>query len=247
MTISAAFTVDGNANPATHETDYNTSVALALTSTSGISLVEWSIAGISDPDESAPTITPAGTPSGATASFTTSNTFIKAYRGLAYLIKCRVSNSDESAVQYAIVGIPSSTRIVPFPPGEEQARSLTHGWGVDLNKALPRTEPTVRVWIKFTAGTPSVQAFLTRDDSFVVGDFTLNDNADGDTSVTLPTGVVTNANMTPIGSLVWPSGAGPSAAAVIIVQPITDGARVYTWQDSAGFGLADHDFVLEMW
>lgn len=243
MTLSAAYTVNGDPNPAAHAVAGSSTVNLALLSTSGVSLIEWSIVATSDPDATIPTITLAGSPLGATASFTQGGSSGSGVDiGVGYLIKCRVSNTNgESAEEYSIVGVVGYTGIIPLVPGEELARHGTHGWGPDAMLAMDRSGPTVRAWIKFTAGTPAVQSFISRDPTLLVGNFTVTDGGAGTTTVAVPANILTGF-FPPIATI---SSGGPGAF-YATCRPAANGATIETYD--GGGALADSvDFVLDLW
>jgi hypothetical protein len=135
MPISAAFTVNGASNPAEHTTTYGAVVSLALASIVGAEVITWQILAASDPTFTIPAITTGGTPPASTAQFTfpadPGDTI-----GRAFIIRCTVSNANETAVQTAIVGVLNVNGALPLCPGEEFERHATHGWGPTLNRFL---------------------------------------------------------------------------------------------------------------
>lgn len=243
MTLSAAYTVNGESNPGEHSAAFASTVNLALLSVSGISLIEWSIVAASDPAASLPAITPAGVPSGATASFTMGATSASGIDvGVGYLVKCRVSNTNnEFAEQYSIVGTPGLAGIIPLVPGEEFARHATHGWGPALMRGLDRAGPTVRAWIKFTGGNPGVEAFVSRDTALLVGDFTVTNGGSGKTTVAVPPGILTGL-FPPIATI----SAGGTGAFYASCRPAANGATIETY-NGAGVLAGGVDFLLDIW
>lgn len=142
MTLSAAFTVEGIANPAAHHVAFGSTVDLALTSTDGATSIIWEIMACSESSEPIPTLTTAGSPSGATASFVfpadSGDTL-----GRTFLVRCTVSNqirgsngAYESAIEYAVIGAENSQGELPIVPGEKNYRHGTHGWAPEINRAL---------------------------------------------------------------------------------------------------------------
>lgn len=121
MTLFCAFTVEGNSNPAEHIVTYGTTVDLALTAgciASGATVASWSIVGTSKSDQSAPTITPAGSPVGTTASFVMPSDPGDIY-GRSFRVHCKVQNaSGDEAEQYAIVGAVNGLGYLPVAVGE---------------------------------------------------------------------------------------------------------------------------------
>lgn len=135
---SAQFTVNSLATPPEIAVSGSSTVTLALTSTSGVRTVVWSIVGNSDSSLVNPTITPGGSPSGATATFT-----MPAGTGQGYLIKCVVNGGvdDEGVPQSqltktAIVGVNSASGYIPFVNGETYERDATYGWVKLLNQVI---------------------------------------------------------------------------------------------------------------
>lgn len=136
MSISADFTVNSSSNPATHTTTYGATVNLALTSISGATSIVWRVIGTSHIGDTEPTITPGGSPSGATASFP----FMSdpgGGEGRSVLIECEVSDGKGTTVRSrAVVGVPNDNNtIVPIAAGEKFERG-THGWGSLINTLL---------------------------------------------------------------------------------------------------------------
>ena len=141
MAASAAFTVNGSTSP--QSVAYNSTVTLALLSTSGVGSFEWTIIGGSDPNQTPPTITSGGSPLGATATFTM-NSSAGASAGCAWIVRCRInagvaSDGKTAVAAYtstAIVGAPNALGILPFCYGETLERNATYGIAGDLNLAL---------------------------------------------------------------------------------------------------------------
>lgn len=139
---SAAFTINGSASP--QSCAAGSTVTLALTSTTGAGTIVWSIIGSSDSTKTAPTITPAGSPSGATATFTM-NTPVGA-TGLTWLVQCVINGGVDSAGQAVaaytatgLVGVVNSPGFLPFTYGELLQRNSTTGIADDLNAQLGKS------------------------------------------------------------------------------------------------------------
>lgn len=133
---SANFTVNGHAVPPEIAVSASSLVTLALLSISGVDTVQWSIIGNHAEDAVNPAITPAGTPLGATATFT-----MPAGDAQAYLIECKVNGGVDSEgveqssyVKTALVGVVNARGEVPFAFGEAFERSATHGTTEAFNK-----------------------------------------------------------------------------------------------------------------
>jgi hypothetical protein len=135
MAISAAFTINSTAVPAAVSVAYGATVTLVLTSITGVESVAFTIEGTSKSGVSAPTLTPSGSPSGSTATFTMPSDPGDGL-GRSYLVKCTVSNSYETQTAYGIVGAVNDAGLVPLAAGETTARSATHGWLDTVNTLL---------------------------------------------------------------------------------------------------------------
>lgn len=139
---SATFTVNGSAVSGAVSVSASSTVTLALTDTDGVSSVAWSMAGNSNPASlSNPTITPAGTPSGVTASFPVPAD--PDSHGQSYLVQCVVNggidangNTVSAYTFRAVVGTLNGISIVPFPAGETTETDSVGGWTRRLNVAL---------------------------------------------------------------------------------------------------------------
>lgn len=135
MPISAHFTVDGVANPGEHIVAYGATVNLALTSITAADVITWQVLVASEAAYTVPTITPAGTPVGSTASFT-----FPADPGddvgRSFRVRAIVSNGLETDSEDALIGAANINGIVPLCPGEEFERHATHGWGPVINALL---------------------------------------------------------------------------------------------------------------
>lgn len=139
---SADFTIDGNSLPGAVSTTYGATVDLALVSTSGVRTIAWSIVGVSASGTAEPTITPAGAPSGATASFAMPSD-PGGGLGRSFLVECRINGGvdSEGTTQAAytvrgIVGAPNDAGLIPVPVGEYLERDATQGWTDIFNAAL---------------------------------------------------------------------------------------------------------------
>jgi len=141
MTLSAAFTVEGDANPAPHHVAYGSTVNLAMTSPDGAVSIVWEIMACSDPDEPIPSIAQTG----ATTSFVfpadSGDTL-----GRTFLVRCTATNqirgadgAYQQAIEYAVIGAENSNGELPIVPGEKNYRHGTHGWAPEINRALNNT------------------------------------------------------------------------------------------------------------
>lgn len=136
---SAEFTVNGLTVDGAAAVSASSTVTLALVSSTGVRTVSWSIIGNHSSAATNPTITPAGSPSGATATFP-----MPSGAAQGYLVQCVINGGvDETGQQVtnytmrAIVGVlnTATNPIVPFVVGEQYERSATHGIVEDLNAA----------------------------------------------------------------------------------------------------------------
>lgn len=128
-TPSAAITVNGTAVPTTGAVAVlrNTTVTLALVSTSGVSTLEVLVQQSSESGLALPTITYVGTPA-------TGATFpISDRHNQSFTLKITVNKGKEDeASSYVLIGVIGETGKVPFVAGEYQHRG-TLGWADALN------------------------------------------------------------------------------------------------------------------
>src|SRR5688572_16293994 len=118
MTISSLFSVQGSTVVQAHSVAYGALVTFAIQSLTGITSISWSIVGTSKSDQAALVITPAGTPTGATATCTMPSDPGDGL-GRAFGVKLTVSNAQESSTTYRIFGAANSAGIIPAVAGEE--------------------------------------------------------------------------------------------------------------------------------
>lgn len=172
---SAAFTVNGGATPAV--VTGGSTVSLALLSTSGVGSIEWSILGGSDSTQTKPVITPAGSPPGATASFTMSSP--TGTLGVSWVVQCRINSGIDANkapvneyTQTALVGVLNAKSIIPFAAFESFERNPTTGIADDLNLAIATTGGAGTVAPTFSDSFTSTSATAA-----VVRNIGLTDNA----------------------------------------------------------------------
>jgi hypothetical protein len=132
---SADFTLNGASAPPELAVAGGATVTLALVSITGVRTIVWSIVGNDSHTRVNPTITPAGSPLGATATFT-----MPAGTGQGYRVQCQVNGGvdDEGTYQpqltkTAIVGVINAAGFVPFCSGETTERNATYGYTEQLN------------------------------------------------------------------------------------------------------------------
>ena len=142
MTASASFTVDGVAIPGTFTYATGATVSLALASTSGVNSVSWSIIGNDNSARTNPTITAAGTPSGATATFTMPADGADGL-GQCYLVQCVVNggkdangNTVSAYTAQAVIGVENIGYQLPAAYGETVERDASLGWTELANQTL---------------------------------------------------------------------------------------------------------------
>lgn len=135
---SADFTVNGSTPTDAVAVSASSTVNLALINASGADIIAWSIVGNHSPSATNPTITPAGSPVGATASFT-----MPSGSGQSYIVQCQIQNGVDANNQIVadytktyVVGVINSSGFVPIAAGETLERSATHGYTETINDNL---------------------------------------------------------------------------------------------------------------
>lgn len=139
---NANFTVEGASVPPEYAGSYSQTIDLALVSTSGVRTVAWSVVGKSRNAAVNPTITPAGSPLGATASFNMGAS-PGGTLGVSFLIQCVVNGGtddegieDSNLTKRAVVGVANGAGIVPVAFGETLERDAALGYTEEFNSAL---------------------------------------------------------------------------------------------------------------
>jgi len=134
--ISAAFKVNGEANPGTHIVAYGADVTCVLQSFSGAQSIVWEMLGVSHTDIAKPSLTISGAPLGQTCAFTMAADH-GGGEGRSVHLRCTVTDAAGNIAQEAtIIGAANVLGIVPLCPGEELERDNTQGWVGPLNTAL---------------------------------------------------------------------------------------------------------------
>lgn len=160
---STQFTVNGtDTSPAEVIVAPGSVVSLAVDSLSGLDTIEWSVEASSDSDLAPPTITPAGTPSGATATFTIDDTM-----GVAYRILC-TGNGNTSSPIYAraVIGTPDVFGGAKLTLDEDDARDATDGWLETYNASI-EGKPFASGSFETEDATPEVLATIPTFDDFI--------------------------------------------------------------------------------
>ncbi len=134
--LSAEFSVEGSTDQEIHAVAYGATVDLALQSLTDVRTIQWSISSSSHEDVVAPTITPAGSPTGNTASFTMVADPADG-QGRAVIVKCLLTgNSGATAVSTRKVSVANARGLHPLCVDEEVEASATHGWVTQINEML---------------------------------------------------------------------------------------------------------------
>jgi hypothetical protein len=148
MPISANFSVEGSSAVQAHVVAYGATVDFEILSLTGVETIEWSIIGTSKASQSAPTITPAGSPSGASATVAMpSDPGDGLGRGFIMKALVRAPGGAETAVAFRVFGAANAGGVIPVVANEENYRSLTHGWIDEFNQAM------AQAGIQFGTGT----------------------------------------------------------------------------------------------
>jgi hypothetical protein len=137
--LDASFSVEGSSVRQAHEVAYGQTVDLAALSLSGAHTIAWSIDSVSHASLTPPTITPAGAPTGATASFAM---VADPGDGEGRTVVVKLLLTDQrgtTATDYRVVGVPNAAGIIPLCVGEELYRHATMGWAAEINTALAGT------------------------------------------------------------------------------------------------------------
>ncbi len=141
---SAAFTINGATSAQTVAAA--STVTFALSSTTGVRSVEWSCIGTTADGSSLAAvtalITPAGSPTGATATLVIPSDPTNG-NGQAYMIQALVNSgkddngtTDSNLTARGIVGTANGSGFLPFITGERLERDTTYGWGPLINSIL---------------------------------------------------------------------------------------------------------------
>ena len=133
MTLSSTFTADGAAITSAVEVAYAGTVALALTSTTDVSTIAWTVEGSSDSALSDPTILPADDDA---PTFTMIADPADG-KGAGFRVQCKVTDAygNESTSSAVIGAVNSTSGVVPCATGETTERDSDDGWGGEVNGA----------------------------------------------------------------------------------------------------------------
>lgn len=222
----AIFTVNGDSPEGGVAVSASSTVDLALVSTFGVRSVAWTIEGNHSPDATNPTITPAGSPSGATASFA-----MPSGDGQAYIIQAVVNNGvDElnrtvSAQTFrAVVGVNNLLGRLPLAAGETTERSETHGYVPALNDALATASGVS------ASGTPANLQVAVFSSAAAIG------GSDTFTTTTSPG----NGRTVTVGgtSTTGTAGLTLTGDSTVLVMFGDDGNEIASWSGDADAGTA---------
>jgi len=136
---SAAFTINGTQAPAAVAVAYGATVTFAATDLVGAQgPIEWTIIGSSKASYTNPTITPAGIPTGSTATCTQiANPYTTL--GASFVVECTVRDSlNKVYTQRGVFGTPNNAGIIPIASAETADRHTTHGWIEVINNGLTK-------------------------------------------------------------------------------------------------------------
>lgn len=156
MAIDATFTVNGVAVSAAVAVAASSTVTLAVTNTSGINLVVWSVEGNDRAGHVNPTIASSGTPQGSSASFTMP---ADAGDGLgqSYLVQAVATDGGGvSSTFRAVIGVVNNAGVVPIAAGEESERSASHGWIEVVNAAASLLSTTLKLGTNLGDTSPTI-------------------------------------------------------------------------------------------
>ena len=156
---SAEFTVNAATVPPAAAVAALSVVTLALVSVSGVRTAEWSIVGNHSSAATNPAITPAGSPNGASATFT-----MPAGSGQSYIVRCVVNGGqDENGravaglTKQALIGVTyDNSTVLPFACGETVERSLVYGYTESLNATASASHSGALVTSASASVTPTV-------------------------------------------------------------------------------------------
>lgn len=138
MSLSAEFSVEGSSVVQGHTVAYGATVDLVALSTE-FRTIAWAIVGGSKSGTTTPTITLAGTPTGATASFPQVADPGDGL-GRTWIVRCTQTDSQGNQdVRYRVVGTVNSQSRLPIAVGEETYRDAVYGWTEVINSGLNAT------------------------------------------------------------------------------------------------------------
>lgn len=148
---SAGFTVNGQAVTEL-AVEPSTLVTLALTDTSYVDVVDWTVIGSHSSSATNPVITPSGSPYGSTATFTMPAGYSQCFVVQSEVNGGRDSNGayQASYVSSAVIGVASISGVMPFAANETYERDPTHGWTDVINRAITGNSSNVAASGKLT-------------------------------------------------------------------------------------------------
>lgn len=111
--------------------------------------------------------------------------------------------------------------------------------------AIGLVAPQLRIWVKFSAGTPSVDSFAAWNSNILTGDITFTDNGAGDTTVKVPTAKLAQQMGKP-SAAITAGGAGLARHPEVVATIVSTN---YEFRVKTGDGtnaLADLPFRLDV-
>ena len=143
MVLSADFSVNASSAQEIHAVEYGATVSLAILS-NAFHTIQWRISSTSHPDDVAPTITLAGAPSGATASFPMVADPGDG-EGRSVIVSCTVSDQrGTTATATRKVSVANAAGRYAICVDEATEGSATHGWTPQINSLLAGVSVSVR-------------------------------------------------------------------------------------------------------
>lgn len=112
-------------------------------------------------------------------------------------------------------------------------------WAKQIER-LAACIPAAIFTVHFTGGVPAIKLFTAMRTTAVIGDFTVTDNGDGDTSITWPANTFPPAVAYPMVAM---NSDGHWLAPVAL--PISNGVQVKTYD--SGAGAMDGDFTVAVY
>lgn len=137
--VDATFTIDGDSIDLGLKTvSPSSSVALALVDTTGVESVTWTCVGTHDAGTTEATITAAITPAGAPSGVTATLAFPAGANGQNYRLQCSVKGAAILPdVRYGVVGSTNGGGTVPAAKGERaNERHPVQGWTDVFNASI---------------------------------------------------------------------------------------------------------------
>lgn len=253
---SANFTINGSSLPGAVTVLYGATVSLALVSASGVRSIAWSIVGVSKSGQASPAITPAGSPSGATATFTMPAD-PGGGLGRSFLVQCVVNGGvdDEGTVQSAytvrgIVGAENDAGVLPLVAGEYLERDAVQGWTDIVNQGLNASggggsltapsNPADDGKVAIASGGDLTYALLANANvsaSAAIAGTKISPNFGSQNVATTGTLASGNATITGTGTFSSKLGIGTAVLTMLAGVTLPTGSAILSGSTSGGHGL----------